>query len=209
MESSSRVESSVVRLFFLIDLGGRGAGCWIFLLSFSFFVSVIPSIPSRHRRMSTCSLGEVICSYGTYCALQHVNLLSGWRWMVGAPSSFNRVLILTINSLVDSPLTWLVAQIQSKRFTNCRGMYPNAAGKIASNGPYGSVKDIYKIPNLTENDKKVFKMYEKDLTANKAQVRWFVAMTRTVLCSLLICCLARWRWMVGAPSSFNRFSYSQ
>lgn len=54
-----------------------------------------------------------------------------------------------------------------------RGMYPNAAGKIASNGPYGSVKDIYKIPNLTENDKKVFKMYEKDLTANKAQYRTF------------------------------------
>ena len=50
-------------------------------------------------------------------------------------------------------------------------MFPHAAGKIASNGPYGSVKDIYKIPGLTENDKKVFKMYEKDLTANKAQVR--------------------------------------
>jgi photosystem II PsbU protein len=54
-----------------------------------------------------------------------------------------------------------------------RGMYPSAAGKIASNGPYGSVKDIYKIPGLTENDKKVFKMYEKDLTANKAQYRTF------------------------------------
>uniref|UniRef100_A0A7S0AF01 Photosystem II 12 kDa extrinsic protein n=1 Tax=Minutocellus polymorphus TaxID=265543 RepID=A0A7S0AF01_9STRA len=54
-----------------------------------------------------------------------------------------------------------------------RGMYPSAAGKIASNGPYQSVKDIYKIPGLTENDKKVFKMYEKELTANKAQYRTF------------------------------------
>lgn len=54
-----------------------------------------------------------------------------------------------------------------------RGMYPSAAGKIASNGPYQSVKDIYKIPGLTENDKKMFKKYEKDLTANKAQYRTF------------------------------------
>ena len=52
-------------------------------------------------------------------------------------------------------------------------MYPSAAGKIASNGPYQSVKDIYKIPGLTENDKKMFKKYEKDLTANKAQYRTF------------------------------------
>jgi len=46
------------------------------------------------------------------------------------------------------------------------GMYPTAAGKIASNGPYPSVADIYKIPNLTENDKKMFKKYESELTAN-------------------------------------------
>lgn len=54
-----------------------------------------------------------------------------------------------------------------------RGMYPSAAGKIASNGPYQSVKDIYKIPGLSENDKKMFKKYEKDLTANQAQYRTF------------------------------------
>mmetsp|Transcript_7785 Transcript_7785/g.16653 ORF Transcript_7785/g.16653 Transcript_7785/m.16653 type:complete len:156 (-) Transcript_7785:355-822(-) len=45
------------------------------------------------------------------------------------------------------------------------GMYPHAAGMIASHGPYKSVADIYKIPGITENDKKVFKKYEKELTA--------------------------------------------
>ena len=47
-----------------------------------------------------------------------------------------------------------------------RGMFPHAAGKIASNGPYDSVDDIYKIPGLTENDKKLFKKYEKTFTVN-------------------------------------------
>ena len=45
-------------------------------------------------------------------------------------------------------------------------MYPHAAGQIASHGPYASVKDIYNINGLTENDKKLFKKYEKEFIAN-------------------------------------------
>ncbi|CAN0111886.1 unnamed protein product [Heterosigma akashiwo] len=45
------------------------------------------------------------------------------------------------------------------------GMYPHAAGKLASNGPYKSVKDIYKIDGLSSNDIKMFKKYEKEFTA--------------------------------------------
>mmetsp|Transcript_6403 Transcript_6403/g.11394 ORF Transcript_6403/g.11394 Transcript_6403/m.11394 type:complete len:161 (+) Transcript_6403:206-688(+) len=44
------------------------------------------------------------------------------------------------------------------------GFFPHAAGKIASNGPYKTVKDIYNIPGITENDKAMFKKYEKELT---------------------------------------------
>lgn len=43
------------------------------------------------------------------------------------------------------------------------GFYPHAAGKIASNGPFEKVSDIYKIKGLTKNDIKVFKKYEKEL----------------------------------------------
>jgi len=32
-------------------------------------------------------------------------------------------------------------------------MYPTAAGKIASHGPYDKVKDIYDIPGITDHDK--------------------------------------------------------
>jgi photosystem II PsbU protein len=44
------------------------------------------------------------------------------------------------------------------------GMFPHAAGKIASHGPYSSVKDIYKIPDLTKNDIALFKKYESSFT---------------------------------------------
>lgn len=47
-----------------------------------------------------------------------------------------------------------------------RGMFPSAAGKIASHGPYKKVRDIYKIPGLTDHDLAMFKMYEKEFTVN-------------------------------------------
>jgi photosystem II PsbU protein len=40
------------------------------------------------------------------------------------------------------------------------GMYPSAAGKIASNGPYGSVNEIYNIAGLSSKEKEVMKKYE-------------------------------------------------
>lgn len=43
-------------------------------------------------------------------------------------------------------------------------MFPHAAGKIASNGPYNAVADIYKIAGLTPDDVKVFKKYDKYFT---------------------------------------------
>jgi len=67
-------------------------------------------------------------------------------------------------------------------------MYPAAAGKIASHGPYqsvkvckentydlahsniihanalNSIKDIYNIPGVTANDKAMFKKYQAELT---------------------------------------------
>lgn len=41
---------------------------------------------------------------------------------------------------------------------------PTAAGKIASHGPYASVKDIYQIPGVTDHDKFIFKKYQAELT---------------------------------------------
>jgi len=46
------------------------------------------------------------------------------------------------------------------------GMYPHAAGQIASNGPYNSVKDVFSIKTLTKNDVQIIKKYQDEFTVN-------------------------------------------
>lgn len=45
------------------------------------------------------------------------------------------------------------------------GLYPAVAGKIASNGPYKSVADLYSIPGLSGKEKELIKKYESRFTA--------------------------------------------
>ena len=45
------------------------------------------------------------------------------------------------------------------------GVYPSAAGKIASNGPYKSVSEIYNIPGMSGKEKDAIKKFESRLTA--------------------------------------------
>ncbi|KAL7541716.1 hypothetical protein ACHAXR_012974 [Thalassiosira sp. AJA248-18] len=45
------------------------------------------------------------------------------------------------------------------------GMYPKIGGKIANNGPYDSVKDVYKLKILGKDEIKQIKSYESELTA--------------------------------------------
>jgi photosystem II PsbU protein len=45
------------------------------------------------------------------------------------------------------------------------GLYPNVAGKIASNGPYKSVGDLYNIQGLSGYEKDLIKKYESRFTA--------------------------------------------
>jgi len=48
------------------------------------------------------------------------------------------------------------------------GMYPTIGGKIANNGPYKAVKDIYKIEGLSSTEKSTIKKYESAFTATEA-----------------------------------------
>ena len=47
------------------------------------------------------------------------------------------------------------------------GMYPNLAGKVASNGPYSSVSEVFNIPGLSGKEKEILKKYENRFTAQK------------------------------------------
>lgn len=48
-----------------------------------------------------------------------------------------------------------------RAYLRLSGMYPGAAGKIASNKvPFKAVSDVYNIPGLTAKEKEVIKKYE-------------------------------------------------
>jgi len=54
------------------------------------------------------------------------------------------------------------------------GFYPTAAGKIATHGPYKTVKDIYDIPDLAEPTKAIFAKYEKNLVCLPVSQAYFI-----------------------------------
>jgi photosystem II PsbU protein len=54
------------------------------------------------------------------------------------------------------------------------GMYPTVAGKVASNGPYGSVSDIFNIPGLTQQEKDILKKYESRFVAKKPEADYVI-----------------------------------
>merc|ERR1719409_2355499 len=51
------------------------------------------------------------------------------------------------------------ANVQAYR--QFRGMYPTAAGLIATHGPYKTVSDLYSIKEMPDNVKDIIKKYEK------------------------------------------------
>lgn len=54
------------------------------------------------------------------------------------------------------------------------GMYPSAAGKIVTHGPYKSVGDIYNIPGLTSAEKEVIKKYESKFVAKDPAAEYVI-----------------------------------
>lgn len=54
------------------------------------------------------------------------------------------------------------------------GMYPTVAGKVASNGPYASVSDVFNIPGLTGPEKEVLKKYESRFVAKKPEADYVI-----------------------------------
>ena len=54
------------------------------------------------------------------------------------------------------------------------GLYPSVAGKIASNGPYNSVNDLYNIPGLSGKEKELIKKYESRFTAQKPSADYVI-----------------------------------
>merc|ERR1711933_705314 len=64
------------------------------------------------------------------------------------------------------------ANVQAYR--QFRGMYPTAAGFIATHGPYKQVSDVFNIPGLPENVKAVMAKYESNFVVLPANEAYFI-----------------------------------
>merc|ERR1712003_443194 len=62
------------------------------------------------------------------------------------------------------------------------GMYPTAAGAIATHGPYKSVTEVYDIPGLSDKLKDIIKKYEKNLVVLPASPAYFLDRINNGMC---------------------------
>merc|ERR1719384_2707636 len=81
---------------------------------------------------------------------------------------YENVAYLGGGSIVD------VNNANVRAYLRLPGMYPSAAGKIVSHGPYKSVADIYNIPGLTSAEKDVIKKYENRFTAKEPTAEYVI-----------------------------------
>jgi len=61
-----------------------------------------------------------------------------------------------------------------RSYLRIQGMYPNAAGKIVSHGPYKTVADVYNIPGLTQAEKDVIKKNENRFTVKEPAAEYVI-----------------------------------
>lgn len=54
------------------------------------------------------------------------------------------------------------------------GLYPTVAGKIASNGPYKAVGDLYNIAGLSSAEKDLIKKYESRFTVKPTAAEYVI-----------------------------------
>ena len=61
------------------------------------------------------------------------------------------------------------------------GMYPGAAGKITSNGPYKTVSEVYNIKGLSDKEKAAIKKYESRFVALEPSAMYVIDRTNNGL----------------------------
>mmetsp|Transcript_154664 Transcript_154664/g.273180 ORF Transcript_154664/g.273180 Transcript_154664/m.273180 type:complete len:160 (-) Transcript_154664:173-652(-) len=54
------------------------------------------------------------------------------------------------------------------------GMYPSAAGKLCTNGPYVDLKDMYAKAKLSKEEEAIVKEFDKDFLFLKPQIEYVV-----------------------------------
>ena len=112
-----------------------------------------------------------------------LNAESDRRAFLGAAAAFGAAALpVAANAVVDyENVAYLggsqiidVNNANVRAYLRLPGMYPNAAGKIVSNGPYKSVADIYSIPGLSNAEKDVIKKYESRFVAKAPAAEYVI-----------------------------------
>ena len=88
--------------------------------------------------------------------------------VASAKVDYENIVYLGGGTIVD------VNNANVRAYLRMPGMYPAAAGKIVSHGPYKSIADVYAIPGLTSAEKDVIKKYESRFTAKEPSPEYVI-----------------------------------
>merc|ERR1712008_451801 len=124
-------------------------------------------IPEQRKEEQTSLVSAAVMSFG-------IGTLLGWfrkhqqQMASGAAAGVLALAPVSANAIVDyDAIKYLggsdkvdINNANVQAYRQFPGMYPTAAGAIATHGPYSKVSDIYDIPGLEERVKDIMKKYE-------------------------------------------------
>merc|ERR1719264_1931722 len=124
------------------------------------------SIPQRGEEQ-TSFVSAAVMSFGIgallgWCRKQQQQVASGVAAgaLILAPASASAIVDYDAIKYLGGSDKVDVNNANVQAYRQFPGMYPTAAGQIATHGPYSKVADIYDIPGLEERVKDIMKKYE-------------------------------------------------
>jgi photosystem II PsbU protein len=124
--------------------------------SLVFLRAVAAFAPSNSAQRSATELAAERRDFLSQAAI--VAGLAAFTPAANAIRDYDNVGLLGGSSVVD------INNANVRVYLKMPGLYPTVAGKIASNGPYKSVGEVYSIPGLTGAEKDLIKKYESRFT---------------------------------------------
>merc|ERR1712061_295040 len=130
------------------------------------------SMPEQRPEEQTSLVGAAVMSFGIGAVLgwfrkyqQQVASGVAATALALAPSSANAIVDYDAIKYLGGSDKVDVNNANVQAFRQFPGMYPTAAGQIATHGPYKTVRDIYDITGLDERVIAIMKKYEANFVA--------------------------------------------
>lgn len=160
------------------ELGGRAKILHDSVSQNNFFETVIlfkthPSLLSKLAPLPTSSAAVAFAPNASPATSTALNAEDRRAFLASAATVAAAAIVpLAANAVVDyegiaelgGGATIDLNNANVRAYLRLRGMYPGAAGKIVTHGPYKNVGEVYNIPGLTAGEKDVIKKYESRFT---------------------------------------------